>query len=283
MTRTPNEDEVLVLVGAGAIGLAIARRLGANKTVLLASIDQDRLHSEAETLDNDGYRVTTQPVDVSSRESVRSLAQFAATLGGVVRVVDTAGLSPVQASPEAILAVDLVGTAIFLDEFATVIARGGSGLVISSMAGYMMPALHPHQDHALAQTPTDELLQLPMLSSEAVTNSGAAYAIAKRANHLRVQAAAIPWGDRGARINSMSPGIIITPLARDEMTGPGAENYQQMIDTSPAGRVGTTEEVASAAAFVMGPDAAFITGSDLLIDGGVIAALRSGRMSLEVG
>lgn len=205
MTRTPNEDEVLVLVGAGAIGLAIARRLGANKTVLLASIDQDRLHSEAETLDNDGYRVTTQPVDVSSRESVRSLAQFAATLGSVVQVVATAGLSPVQASPEAILAVDLVGTAIFLDEFATVIARGGSGLVISSMAGYMMPALHPDQDHALAQTPTDELLQLPMLSSDAVTNSGAAYAIAKRANHLRVQAAAIPWGDRGARINSMSP------------------------------------------------------------------------------
>ncbi len=275
------QQEVLVLVGAGAIGLAIARRQGAGKTVLLASVHEDRLQSDAESLERDGYRVNTQPVDVASRESVRSLAQTAAGLGSVVQVVDTAGLSPVQASAEAILAVDLVGTAIFLEEFGRVIAWGGAGLVISSMAGYMLPALDPEQDHALAWTPADELLQLPMLSPEAVDNSGAAYAIAKRANHLRVQAAAISWGQRGARINSMSPGIIVTPLARDEMSGPGADSYRAMIEASPAGRVGTTNEIATAAAYLLGSDASFVTGSDLLIDGGVIAALRAGRVQLS--
>ena len=161
--------------------------------------------------------------------SVNALAQAAAQLGDVVQVVNTAGLSPVQASPEAILAVDLVGTAIFLDEFEEVIAEGGSGLVISSMAGHMIPALKPEDDHALAQTPTDELLALPLLI--AIDNSGAAYAISKRANHLRVQAAAVNWGDHGARVNSISPGIILTPLARDEMSGAGAAGYQAMIKT----------------------------------------------------
>ena len=272
------QQEVSVLVGAGAIGLAIARRLGAGKVVQLASVHEDRLQSDAASLESDGFQVSTYPVDVSSRESVRSLAQTAAGLGKVVQVVDTAGLSPVQASADAILAVDLVGTAIFLEEFGHVIAPGGAGLVISSMAGHMMPALDPAQDHELAWTPTDDLLQLPMLSSAAVDNSGAAYAIAKRANHLRVQAAAISWGERGARINSMSPGIIVTPLARDEMTGPGAASYRQMIEASPAGRVGTTNEIATAAAYLLGPDASFVTGSDLLIDGGVIAALRAGRV-----
>ena len=285
MTGTTGHNqhrEVIVLVGAGAIGLAIARRQGPGKTVLLASIHEDRLQSDAAALEVDGYHVRTQHVDVASAESVRALALAATELGAVAQVVDTAGVSPVQATPEAILAVDLVGTAIVHEEFGRVIALGGAGLVISSMAGYMLPALDPADDHALAQTPASELLNLPILSGEAVPNSGAAYAIAKRANHLRVQAAAIPWGERGARINSISPGIIVTPLARDEMSGPGAESYRQMIETSPVGRVGTTDEVASAAAFLMGPDAAFITGSDLLMDGGVIASIRSGRTTVEV-
>ena len=275
-------QEVLVLVGAGGIGLAIARRLGAGKRVLLAGINEDRLQSDVVSLEAGGYRVNAQRVDVALRESVRSLAQAAVELGSVVQVVDTAGLSPVQASPEAILAVDLVGTAIFLEEFGRIIAPGGSGLVISSMAGYMMPPLLPEQDRALAQTPTDELLALPILSAAAVPNSGAAYAMAKRANHLRVQAAAVTWGERGARVNSISPGIIMTPLARDEMAGPGAEGYQRMIEQSPAGRVGSTEEVAAAAGFLMGPEAGFITGIDLLMDGGVIAALSAGRLHVNV-
>lgn len=245
--------DVLVIIGSGGIGQAIARRQGAGKPVLLADVSEASLQSAAEALEAAGYRVTTRRVDVSSPESVTSLAQTAAGLGSVLQVVNTAGLSPVQASPQAILAVDLLGTALVLEAFGTVIAVGGSGVMISSMAGYMLPALDPAQDHALAFTPTDELLQLPFLSAEAVANSGSAYAMSKRANHLRVQAASLTWGERGARVNSISPGIILTHLARDEMSGPGAAGYRRMIEVSPAGRVGTTEEVASAAAFLLGP------------------------------
>ena len=160
------------------------------------------------------------------------------------------------------------------------IASGGAGVVISSMAGYMLPPLESAQEEALAHGPADELLQLPFLRAAAVPTSAAAYAISKRANHLRVQAASVVWGDRGARINSISPGIILTPLAQQEMASEGGPGYRAMIETSAAGRVGTPDEIASAAAFLLGPDAAFITGSDLLIDAGVIAALRSGRLQL---
>jgi NAD(P)-dependent dehydrogenase (short-subunit alcohol dehydrogenase family) len=182
----------------------------------------------------------------------------------------------VQAPVEALLRVDLVGVALVLEEFGRVIAPGGSGVVISSMAGHMIPALSPEQDEALARTPADELMQLPFL--QGLPNSGAAYTISKRANALRVQAAAVEWGDRGARINSISPGIIFTPLAMDELNSAGGPRYQEMIKVSAAGRGGTPDEVGAAAAYLMGPDGAFITGSDLLIDGGVIAAMRAGRL-----
>jgi NAD(P)-dependent dehydrogenase (short-subunit alcohol dehydrogenase family) len=274
---------VLVVVGAGGIGQAIARRQGAGKAILLADLNEDTLDAAAHVLEDFGYAVNTQRVDIASRASVHALADKAAQLGPVVQVVNTAGLSPVQASPEAILAVDLVGTALFLEEFGAVIAEGGAGIVISSMAGHMMPALEPSQDESLANTPTDELLQLPLLGSTTIPNSGAAYAMAKRANQLRVRSAAVLWGDRGARVNSISPGIILTPLAKEEMSGPGAAGYQAMIEKSAAGRVGTTDEVASVAAFLLGSDAAFITGADLLMDGGVIAALRAGRLQVNVG
>jgi NAD(P)-dependent dehydrogenase (short-subunit alcohol dehydrogenase family) len=165
-----------------------------------------------------------------------------------------------------------------LEEFGRVIAPGGAGIVISSMAGHMFPPFDPEQEHALAHTPTDELLALPFLNPEGM--GGAAYGYAKRGNHLRVQAESLKWGQRGARVNAISPGIIITPLARDEMSGPGADNYRTMIETSASGRVGTPDEVAAVAAFLLGPEAGFVTGSDLLMDGGVIAALRAGRWSL---
>lgn len=274
---------VLVVVGAGGIGQAIARRQGAGKAILLADLNEDTLDAAAHVLEDFGYAVNTQRVDIASRASVHALADKAAQLGPVVQVVNTAGLSPVQASPEAILAVDLVGTALFLEEFGAVVAEGGAGIVISSMAGHMMPALEPSQDESLSNTPTDELLQLPLLGSTTIPNSGAVYAIAKRANQLRVRSAAVLWGDRGARVNSISPGIILTPLAKEEMSGPGAAGYQAMIEKSAAGRVGTTDEVASVAAFLLGSDAAFITGADLLMDGGVIAALRAGRLQVNVG
>jgi NAD(P)-dependent dehydrogenase (short-subunit alcohol dehydrogenase family) len=274
--------QVVVVIGAGGIGQAIGRRQGAGRTVLLADRDERILMAATGRLESDGHTVITAPVDVSSRASVHDLALTAADIGDVVNVVHTAGLSPVQASPEAILAVDLVGVALVLEEFRQVIAAGGAGVVISSMAGHMIPALDPDTDRALAVTPPDELLSLPYLRSERAPNSGAAYALSKRANHLRVQAEAVLWGDQRARVNAISPGVILTPLAKDEMSGPGAASYQSMIAQSAAGRVGTTDEIATAAAFLLGPDGAFVTGSDLLIDGGVIAAIRAGRVQLNM-
>lgn len=275
-------EQVVVVIGAGGIGQAIGRRQGTGRTVLLADLNPGNLRAAAQSLEAGGHSVITHAVDVSSRESIHAFVGAATEKGDVVNVVHTAGLSPVQASPQAILAVDLVGVALVLEEFGRVIARGGAGVVISSMAGHMIPALAPEADHALAFTPADDLLGLPLLSPDAVPNSGAAYALAKRANHLRVQAEAVAWGDNGARVNCISPGIILTPLARDEMSGPGAASYQAMIRQSAAGRVGTTDEVAVAASYLLGPDAAFITGADLLIDGGVIAAIRAGRVELNI-
>jgi NAD(P)-dependent dehydrogenase (short-subunit alcohol dehydrogenase family) len=269
-------SDVLVVIGAGAIGQAIARRTGVGKQILLADINTDSLAATADLMEASGYNVRTQPVDVAARESVRELAAVAADLGPVTGVVHTAGLSPVQAPVEALLRVDLVGVALVLQEFGRVIAPGGSGVVISSMAGHMIPALAPEQDEALARTAADELMQLPFL--QGLPNSGAAYTISKRANALRVQAAAVEWGDRGARINSISPGIIFTPLAMDELNSAGGPRYREMMKVSAAGRGGTPDEVGAAAAYLMGPDGAFITGSDLLIDGGVIAAMRAGRL-----
>jgi NAD(P)-dependent dehydrogenase (short-subunit alcohol dehydrogenase family) len=272
-------EEVVVVIGAGGIGQAIGRRQGSGRSVLLADLNDDVLAQAVEAVEAAGHHVATARVDVTSRESVAELARTAADLGRVTQVVHTAGLSPVQATPEAILAVDLVGVATVLEEFGKVIAPGGSGIVVSSMAGHMgMAPLTAEQEHALAYTPADELAELPFLGPDAVTSSGYAYALSKRANHLRVQGAAVTWGDRGARVNSISPGIILTPLAKDEMSGPGAAGYQAMIANSAAGRVGTTDEIATAAQFML--EAGFLTGADLLIDGGVIAALRAGRIAL---
>lgn len=184
-----------------------------------------------------------------------------------------------MASPEKILAVDLLGTALVLEEFGRVVAVGGAGVVISSMAGHMPPPLGPELDEALARTPADALLNLPALQPAAVPESGTAYALSKRANHLRVQAESLLWGERGARINSISPGVIMTPLAKHEMDSPVGAVYRTMIEASVSRRVGTSDEVASAAAYLLGAESSFITGSDLLIDGGVIAALRAGKIA----
>ncbi|MFZ0717979.1 SDR family oxidoreductase [Mycobacterium sp.] len=277
-----SNKDVVVIIGAGAIGRAIARRQGAGRAVLVADYNEHNLQSATAALEADGHAVTAETVDVSSRASVEALIKTATGLGNVVQVVNTAGLSPVQATAEAILRVDLYGTALFLEQFGTIIEPGGAGLVISSMAGYMLPRLDPEHDRLLAQTPTEDLLNLPMLSAAAVPGSGAAYAMSKHANHIQVEAASLAWGKRGARVNSISPGIVLTPLARDEMSGPGAAGYQAMLDKSPARRSGTVDEVASAAAYLLGPDAGFITGTDLRIDGGVIPAIKGGQITIQL-
>ncbi len=194
-------------------------------------------------------------------------------------VIHAAGVSPSQAAIETILAVDLYGTALVLDEFGDIIAAGGAGVVISSQSGHRLPALTAQEDTALATTPADDLLKLPMLQPGQVKDTLHAYQLSKRANSLRVRAEAVRWGKRRARVNTISPGIIITPLARDELTGPRGEGYRRMIDQAPARRAGTPDEVGTVGALLMGPDGSFITGSDILMDGGVTASYYHGELA----
>jgi NAD(P)-dependent dehydrogenase (short-subunit alcohol dehydrogenase family) len=275
-------SEVTVVIGAGSIGQAIARRVSAGKHVLLADLRQGNADAAAEVLSSAGFEVSTATVDVSSRESMQTLVKAATGLGEVTGVIHAAGVSPSQASPAAILAVDLYGTAVLLEEFGNVIARGGAGVVISSQSGHRLGALTADQGAALATTPADELLALPMLQPDQVTDSLHAYQLAKRGNSLRVMAEAVRWGKRGARVNTISPGIIFTPLANDELTGPRGAGYRRMLELSPVGRGGTPDEVATVAALLMGPDGAFITGSDVLMDGGVTASWFFGDLTPQV-
>lgn len=269
------DRDVLVVIGVGGMGLAIARRLGGSREVLLADYNESTLAAAAEQLRGEGHRVTTARTDVSDRASVAALADEAAGLGRVVAVAHTAGLSPVQASVEAIIGVDLLGVAYVLDEFARVVAPGGAGLVIASMAGAMAADGVPlEMAKALSLTPTEELADLPFVSPQALATPGAAYSIAKRANQLRVQAAASAWGRRGARVNSISPGVISTPMGQEELSGESGASMRGMVAASGTGRVGTPDDIAAAAAFLLGPESTFITGTDLLVDGGVVAAVR---------
>ncbi len=272
------KSNVLVIIGAGGIGLAIARREGAGKIVLLADINEKPLKEAADSLESAGYVVKTQQVDISSQDSVKFLATTASQLGNVMQVVNSAGLSPNMATPEKIFAVDLLGTAYVLEEFGKVISEGGSGIHISSMAGYMIPALGQETDDALSRTPVSELLNLPVLQLSNIRNSSHAYSLSKRANSLRVQAESIKWGKRGARINSISPGIILTALAKHEMDSPIGEVYKTMIKGSVSKRVGTVDEIAGLASYLLSPSSSFMTGSDILMDGGIIAAMKMGEI-----
>lgn len=271
--------KVIVLIGAGSIGQAIVRRVSADKHVLLADVREENAEAAAKTLRDAGFKVSTVTVDVSSRASVHALVEAAAALGEVSGVIHAAGVSPSQASPETILKVDLYGTALVLEEFGNVIARGGAGVVIASQSGHRLPPLSPEQNAALATTPVEELLDLPMLQPDQVKDSLHAYQISKRGNSLRVMAEAVRWGKRGARINTISPGIIMTPLANDELTGPRGAGYRRMIEVCAVGRAGTPDEVGTVGALLMGRDGAFITGSDILMDGGVTAAYWFGKLA----
>jgi NAD(P)-dependent dehydrogenase (short-subunit alcohol dehydrogenase family) len=272
---------VIVFIGAGSIGQAIVRRISAGKPVLLADIRRENADAAAKTLSDAGFNVTTTTVDVSSRASVHALVEAATKLGEVSVVIHAAGVSPSQASPETILKVDLYGTALVLEEFGNVIARGGAAVVIASQSGHRLPALSTEQNAMLATTPVEDLLGLPMLQPDQIKDSLHAYQISKRGNSLRVMAEAVRWGKRGARVNTISPGIIITPLANDELKGPRGPGYRRMLEVSAAGRAGTPDEVGTVGALLMGPDGAFITGSDFLMDGGVTAAYWFGELAAK--
>ena len=269
-----NENKpVAALLGAGAMGLAIVRRVAAGATVLLGDVSEANLERAAESLRFNGYHVHTMLVNALEKDQVYAFAARAAKLGDVMWFVDTAGASPSQAKPQFIIDLDLIGTAHALDAFGPVMARGGAGLVVSSQAGWM-GHFTEDEENTLALTPTDDLRDLPMLQPDVVDGSGKAYIVAKRANHLRVRtAAATSWAESHARVNTISPGIVMTPVAYDEFNAPG-NTYQHMIEAGACRRVATPDEIAAAAEFMLG--APFVTGTDLLIDGGTIAALRSG-------
>jgi NAD(P)-dependent dehydrogenase (short-subunit alcohol dehydrogenase family) len=269
--------EVLTIIGVGGMGQAIARRLGSAKTVLLADNNEQTLTSVAEALAADGYQIESQRVDVTSPDSVHGLAEFAASLGNLAQLAHTAGLSPAQASAEALLAVDLLGVALVLDAFGEVIAPGGAGVVIASMAGHLFPPLSPENENALAHKRANELLDLDFVNRHRSSHPGIAYAFAKQANHIRVRAASTQWGRRGARINSISPGIISTAMGQLELASSVGDGMRSMIAMSGTGRIGTPDDIAAATEFLLGPHATFITGTDLLVDGGVVAAAKAGN------
>jgi NAD(P)-dependent dehydrogenase (short-subunit alcohol dehydrogenase family) len=273
------KKNVVVVIGPGQIGQAIARRVAVGKHVLLADMRADNASAAAKVLSDAGYDVSVATVDVSSRAAVHALVETATGLGDVTGLIHAAGVSPSQAPPATILKVDLYGTALVLEEFGNVIAQGGAGVVIASQSGHRLPPLSVEQNKALATTPVEELLGLPFLQPDKVTDSLHAYQISKRCNSLRVMAEAVRWARRGARVNTISPGIIMTPLAKDELTGPRGAGYRNMIEASAAKRAGTPDEVANVAALLMGPDGGFITGSDFLMDGGVTAAYWYGDLA----
>ena len=276
-----SRKDVLLWTGAGQIGMAIARRVGHGKKILVGDKSIANAEAIARTMNEAGFDVEPIEMDLSDRGSVLRMIERGQELGEIAMLINAAGVSPSQASIEAILKVDLYGTAMLLEEVGKVIAPGGVGVTISSQSGKRMPQLTADEDRLLATTPPEELLGLPLLQPESIRDTLHAYQLSKRCNEKRVMHEAVCWGERGARINSISPGIIVTPLAIDEFNGPRGDFYKNMFAKCPAGRPGTADEVGELAAFVMGPQGAFITGSDFLIDGGATASYYYGPLQPE--
>ena len=270
--------EVMIVTGAGQISMAIARRMGYGKKIIMGDKNIQNANTIAEIMDQAGYDVEPVEMDLSSRESIKDLIAKAQEYGEVKMLVNGAGVSPSQAPIEAILKVDLYGTAVLLEEVGKVIAEGGCGVTISSQSGWRMPQLTPAEDEALATTPTEELLQLPLLQPENIKDTLHAYQLAKRCNEKRVMAQSVEWGKRGARLNAIAPGIIVTPLAVDEFNGPRGDFYKNMFAKCPAGRPGTADEVANVAELLMSEKGAFITGSTFLMDGGATSSYFYGPL-----
>ena len=268
--------DVAVLIGSGSIGQAIIRRVGAGKYVVLGDLKIEAAESAAKILSDAGFETSAVAVDISSRESILNLIKHAQQFGEIKNLVNAAGVSPSQAPVSAILKVDLYGTAVLLEEFGKIISEGGSGVIISSQSGHRLGALSEEQNFQLATSPTEELLNLPFIKE--ISDTLKAYQFAKRGNCLRVMYEATAWGKRGATINAISPGIIITPLAADELKGPRGEGYRNMLKASPAGRAGTPDEVGDLAEFLMSSRGKFISGADFLIDGGTTASYFYGDL-----
>ena len=273
--------EVMLLIGAGQIGMAIARRMGYGKKIVVGDRTQKNAESVSRILNEAGFDTSPVEMDLSSRESILNMIAEAQKFGEISMLVNAAGVSPSQAPIETILRVDLYGTALLLVAVGKVIGCGGVGVTIYSQSGHRMPALTPEEDELLATTPTGALLALDMLQPDRIRDTLHAYQMAKRCNVKRVMAEAVKWGERGARVNSISPGIIVTPLAIDEFNGPRGEFYKNMFAKCPAGRPGTADEVANVAELLMSGRGAFITGSDFLIDGGATAAYFYGELKPE--
>lgn len=272
------QKDVIILTGAGQIGMAIARRIGFGKKIVIGDKNIQNAQNISKIMNEAGFDTVAVEMDLSNRDSILNLIKTAQSYGEIVHLINSAGVSPSQASIEVILKVDLYGTAVLLEEVGKVIKAGGTGVTISSQSGHRMPALTPEMDEQLATTPTEELLNLEILQTANIKDTLHAYQMEKRCNVKRVMAEAVKWGKHGARINSISPGIIVTPLALDEFNGPRGDFYKNMFAKCPAGRPGTADEVANVAELLMGNQGAFITGSDFLIDGGATASYFYGEL-----
>lgn len=272
---------VMILTGAGQIGMAIARRMGYGMKIVIGDKKKENAEAIAKIMNEAGFDAQAVEMDLSSRASIQAIIAKAQEYGPITMLVNAAGVSPSQAPVEAILNVDLYGTAVLLEEVGKVIAPGGVGVTISSQSGHRMKQLTPEEDEQLACTPTEELLKLPLLQPENIRDTLHAYQLAKRCNEKRVMAESVKWGGKGARINSISPGIIVTPLAIDEFNGPRGDFYKNMFAKCPAGRPGTADEVANVAELLMSDKGAFITGADFLIDGGATASYFYGPLKPE--
>ncbi len=272
------KKEVMIVTGAGQISMAIARRVGVGKKIILGDKKIENANAIAKVMNEAGFDVVPFEMDLSSRDSILAIITEAQKYGEIKYLVNGAGVSPSQAPVEAILKVDLYGTAVLLEEVGKVIAEGGTGVTISSQSGWRMPQLTAEQDRQLATTPTEELLSLDLLRPENIRDTLHAYQLAKRCNEKRVMAECVKWGERGARLNDIAPGIIVTPLAIDEFNGPRGDFYKNMFAKCPAGRPGTADEVANVAELLMSDKGAFITGSTFLIDGGATSSFFYGPL-----
>ena len=273
--------DVMILTGAGQIGMAIARRMGYGMKIVIGDKSMKNAETISKIMNEAGFDTVPVEMDLSSRESIMNIIAEAQKYGEISMLVNAAGVSPSQAPIEAILKVDLYGTAVLLEEVGKVIKKGGVGVTISSQSGWRMPALTAEEDELLATTPTEELLNLPLLQPENIRDTLHAYQMAKRCNEKRVMAQSVEWGKRGARLNDIAPGIVVTPLALDEFNGPRGDFYKNMFAKCPAGRPGTADEIANVAELLMSDKGAFITGSTFLIDGGATASYYYGPLKPE--